>query len=60
MTILGNCMRKYKALSQCKCLVCTTSDFYGFHRSEVRSDGILIEWNKDGVLVTVFPHPSFW
>ena len=35
--------------------------FYGFYRREGRSDGILIEWDRDViVLVTVFPPPSFW
>ena len=32
--------------------------FYGFYRREGRSDGILIEWDRDvDVLVTLFPPP---
>ena len=32
---------------------------YGFYRREGRSDGTLIEWGRNVVLVTVFPPSSF-
>ena len=50
---------KYKALGQCKCLAyawifLSNQNFYGFYRGEVRSDGTLIESERDvDVLVDI-------